>query len=145
MSALLTLAFPLLAIFCSSQYAALSLGLVLLAAWRYGLTGASLTGCWAGLWGSVPCGAMMPSMLLPPLLVGCLAGYIIERRPVLSASQRLVVGGVLSALALVLQLLLSGYTPGMIGQTLLVTWWSFALCSAGLFWVASFLFPWREW
>lgn len=145
MSALLTLAFPLLAVFFSSHYAALSLGLVLLAAWRYGLTGASLTGCWAGLWGSVPCGAMMPSMLLPPLLVGCLAGYVVERRPVLGASQRLVLGGALSALALTLQLLLSGYTPWMIGQTLLVTWWSFALLSAGLFWVASFLFPWREW
>lgn len=145
MSALLTLLIPLLAIFCSGHYAALSLGLVMLAAWRYGLVGASLTGCWAGLWGSVPCGAMMPSMLLPPLLVGCLAGYVVERRPVLSPSQRLVMGGALSALALTLQLLLSGYTPMMAGQTLLVCWWSFALLSAGLFWVASFLFPWREW
>ncbi|MBS2033669.1 hypothetical protein JST97_01705 [bacterium] len=145
MSGLLTIAFPLLAIFCSSHYAALSLGLVLLAAWRYGLTGACLTGAWAGLWGSVPCGAMLPSMLLPPLLVGCLAGYVVERRPVLSHSQRLVMGGALSALALVLQLVLSGYGPLAIGQTLLVTWWSFALLSAGLFWVTSFLFPWREW
>ena len=69
MSGLLTIAFPLLAIFCSSYYAALSLGLVLLAAWRYGLTGACLTGTWAGLWGSVPCGAMLPSMLTQCIVI----------------------------------------------------------------------------
>lgn len=145
MSGFLVLIFPLLAILLSPYYAPVSLGLVLLAAWRYGLLGASLAGCWAGIWAAVPCGLMLPQMILPPLLVGCLAGYVIERRPVLSASQRLVMGGVFSALALLLQLLLSGYAPLMVVQALLVCWWSWALLSAGLFWVSSYVFPWREW
>ncbi|MBT9582419.1 hypothetical protein IV102_03650 [bacterium] len=145
MSLCLAVVFPLIAILFSAHYAPLSLGLVLLAAWRYGLLGASLAGCWAGLWAAVPCGLMLPQMVLPPLLVGCLAGYVIERRPVLSASQRLVMGGVFSAVALLLQLFLSGYSPFMVAQALLVCWWSWALLSAGLFWVSSYVFPWREW
>ena len=145
MSLFLAAIFPLLAILFSAHYAPLSLGLVLLAAWRYGLLGASLAGCWAGLWAAIPCGLMLPQMVMPPLLVGCLAGYVIERRPVLSASQRLVMGGVFSALALLMQLLISGYSLWMVAQAVLVGWWSWALLSAGLFWVGSYLFPWREW
>lgn len=88
---------------------------------------------------------MMPGVLLPPLLVGCLAGTLVERHPALSSVQRLVLGGVSSLLALILQLLLSGYAPLMIAQVVVVTWWSYALLSAGLFWLTSLLFPWREW
>lgn len=145
MSLFLTAIFPLLAVFCAGLYGPVSLGLVLLAAWRYGLMGASLTGFWAGLWSAVPAGLLLPSLLLPPLVVGCLAGYLVEKRPVLSATQRAVVGLALSALALLLQVALSGYSPALVVQTVLVCWWSWALWSAGLFWVTSFLFPWREW
>jgi hypothetical protein len=145
MSLALTLIFPLLALLLSSHYAAVSLGLVMLCAWRYGLLGASLAGAWAGLWAAVPTGLLLPSAILPPLLAGCLAGYAVERQPVMSATQRAVLGLVLSALALAFQLFLSGYTPWVVMQTLLVCWWSWGLCSAGLFWLTTFVFPWREW
>lgn len=145
MSLFLVAIFPLLAILLSGHYAAVSLGLVLLAAWRYGLLGACLAGCWAGLWAAVPCGLLLPQVMVPPLVVGCLAGYVVERKPVLSPVQRAVLGLLLSALALVLQLSLSGYSPSVVAHTALVCWWSWAVCSAGLFWVTSFVFPWREW
>lgn len=142
---LFTLGFPLLAILLPPVYGPLSLALVFLAAWRFGLFGASLAGCWAGLWGSAASGVLLPQMALPPLVVGCLAGYVIERQPVLSSTGRLLLGLGLSALALLFQLALSGYSPAVIAQTALLCWWSWALWSAGVFWLGSFLFPAREW
>lgn len=145
MSLFLTVAFPLLAILVAPLYAPISLALVLLAAWRYGLFGASVAGCWAGVWASAASGLVLPQLALPPLIVGCLAGYVVEKAPVLGSGQRAVLALLLSALALLLHLGLSGYAPMMVARTALVCWWSWAFWSAGIFWLGSFVFPWREW
>lgn len=145
MTLVFTLAFPLLALLCSPLYGPLSLALVLLAAWRYGLLGACLAGSWAGIWGTVPAGIMLPQLLLPPLVVGCFAGYVIEKQPLIAPLPRLIFALLISALGLVLQLGLSGYGLAQVGTLALVCWWSWAIWSAGVFWVSSFLLPWREW
>lgn len=145
MNLFLVLAFPLGALFLTGNYAPLSLALVLLAAYRYGLLGASLAGAWAGLWAAVPSGMLLPHLTLPPLLAGCLAGWAIDKRPVMSLLQRAVFALTVSGLALLLQLLLGEGLNAILAQTLLACWWKWALLSAGVFWVLSLLFPWREW
>lgn len=145
MNVFLVLAFPLGAMFLGGAYAPLSLAMVLLAAYRHGLLGASVTGAWAGLWAAIPTGMLLPHLMLPPLISGCLAGWAIDRRPVLSLLQRAVFALSISGIALLSQLLLSGEPASMLWQTLLGSWCSWATLSAGVFWVMSLLFPWREW
>jgi hypothetical protein len=145
MNMFLVLAFPLGALYLGGNYGPLSLGLVLLAAYRYGLLGASLAGAWAGLWAAVPSGMLLPHLTVPPLLAGCLAGWAIEKRPVMSLLQRAVFALSVSALTLILQLLLTGGGTGVLLHTLLASWWKWAVLSAGVFWLLSLLFPWREW
>ena len=145
MNVFLMLVFPLGALFLGGAYAPLSLALVMLAAYRYGLLGASLAGAWAGLWAAVPSGMLLPHLLLPPLLCGCLAGWIIEKRPVMSLLQRAVFALSLSALALLSQLALSGEPGASLYVTAAASWCSWATLSAGLCCLLSLLFPWREW
>lgn len=141
----LALLLPLCAWFAGGWYAPLALGMVMLAAWRYGLLGGSLVGFWAALWAALPAGLWLPSLTVPHVVVGCLAGASVERRPVVAPLQRAVFALGLSFLGLVLQLGLSGCRPAEALPALLSCWSSWALWSAGAFFLLSSVFPARKW